>query len=88
MVATSLLKLNIGGLLERAGELTDIEWPGEVIEVGLEPKLNLLCIRFRRPVAAELGEPVHPKIHVFRDRDTGETTAVELMDPNEPPISV
>lgn len=84
----SLLKLNIERLLERAGRLTSIEWPREVIEVGLEPKLNLLCIRFRKPVEAELGEPVHPKIHVFRDRDTGEITAVELMDPNEPPISI
>ena len=84
MVATSLLKVNIEGLLERAEKLANIRWPREVIEVSLEPKLNILCIRFRKPGQAELGEPIHPKIHVFRDRDTGEVTAVELMDPDEP----
>jgi len=85
MVAKSLLKVNIEQLLERAGRLTNLKWPREVIEVTLEPKLNILCIRFRKPGQAELGEPIHPKIHVFRDKDTKEITAVELMDIDEQP---
>jgi hypothetical protein len=57
--------------------------PKDVTEISLEPDLNLLHIRFRKPVKAELGEPLHPKIHLFRERETGEIVAVDILDPEE-----
>jgi hypothetical protein len=38
-------------------------------------------LRFREPKELELGEPLHPKIHLYRDKDTGEVTAIEIIDP-------
>ena len=55
MVVTSLLKIDMEGLLERAEKLANIRCPREVIEVSLEPRLNLLYIRFRKPDRSELG---------------------------------
>jgi len=46
MVTTSLLKLKVGELLVRAEKLTGVKFPRDIIEVSLEPKLNMLCIRF------------------------------------------
>lgn len=80
MVTTSLLKLNVEGLLVRVESLTGVKLPRDIIEVGLEPKLNMLCIRFKKPSKAEFGEPLHPGIHLFTDKDTEEITAVEIVD--------
>lgn len=80
MVTTSLLKLNVEKLLVRAESLTDVKFPRDIIEVTLEPKLNMLCIRFKKPSKAEFGEPLHPRIHLFTDKDTKEITAVEIID--------
>jgi len=80
VVTSSLLKLDIDGLLEKAERLTGTKLPREVVEVTLEPSLNTLCIQFRKPVVGELGEPGYPQIHLFRDRDTDEITAIELLD--------
>jgi hypothetical protein len=83
MVATSLLGLNVGELLVKVEKLTGLKFPRDIIEVSLEPKLNMLCIRFRKPSKAELGEPIHPGIHLFSDKDTKEITAVELTELNK-----
>jgi len=80
MVATSLLGLDVEGILRKVEELTRVEFPRDVIEVSLEPKLNVLCVRFRRPSKAEVGEPLRHGIHLFTDRDTAEITAVEIVD--------
>ena len=80
MVATSLLGLNIGELLVKVEKLTGLKFPRDIIEVSLEPKLNMLCIRFRKPSKAELGEPLHSGIHLYTDKDTKEITAVEIID--------
>jgi hypothetical protein len=80
MVTTSLLKLNVGELLMRVESLTGVKFPRDIIEVSLEPKLNMLCIRFRKPGKAEFGEPLHPGIHLYTDKDTKEITAVEIID--------
>ena len=80
MVATSLLELDVESILKRAEKLTGKEFPREVIEVSLEPKLKVLCIRFKKPGKTELGEPLRHGIHVFTDRDTAEITAVEIVD--------
>jgi hypothetical protein len=47
------------------------------------PGEGVLHLRFREPRGLELGEPLHPKIHLYRDRDTGEVTAIEIIDPEE-----
>lgn len=80
MVTTSLLKLNVEELLVRVESLTDVKFPRDVIEVTLEPKLNMLCIRFKKPSKAEFGEPIYPGIHLFSDKDTKEITAIEMID--------
>jgi len=80
MVTTSLLKLNVEGLLVRVESLAGVKFPRDIIEVSLEPKLNMLCIRFKKPSKAEFGEPVQPGIHLFTDKDTEEITAVEIVD--------
>jgi len=83
VVTSSLLKLDIDGLLGKVERLTGTKLPREVVEVTLEPSLNTLCVRFKKPVGGELGEPAHPQIHLFKDRGTDEITAVELVDMDE-----
>jgi len=80
MVTTSLLKLNVEELLIRVESLTHVKFPRDIIEVTLEPKLNMLCIRFKKPSKVEFGEPLHAGIHLFTDKDTKEITAVEIID--------
>jgi hypothetical protein len=67
-------------LLHKAEGLAGTKFPAEVVEVTLEPKLNTLCIRFRKPSDGELGEPAHPQVHLFKDSATNEVTAVELLE--------
>jgi hypothetical protein len=54
-----------------------------VIETSIVPGEGVLHMRFREPREAELGEPLHPRIHLYRDKDTGEITAVEVISPEE-----
>ncbi len=79
MVATSLLDIDVEGILKTAEETTGIEFPPDVIEVSLDPKLNVLCIRFKRPGKVEFGEPLGHGVHLFKDKDTAEITAVEIV---------
>ncbi len=83
MATSSLLGLDIQQLLRRAEHLAGTKLPKEVIEVTLEPKLDMLCVRFRRPSDGELGEPAHPQVHLFRDKTNHEITAVELLEIDE-----
>lgn len=83
MATSSLLELDIPKLLARAESLSGTQLPKQVVEVTLEPKLDTLCIRFKKPRGGELGEPVHPQIHLYRDRQTDEITAVELFEMDE-----
>lgn len=80
MVTTSLLELDVNEILGKVERCTRVKLPRDVIEVSLEPKLKMLCIRFRKPVKAELGEPLRSGIHLFTDKDTEEITAVEIVD--------
>lgn len=61
--------------------LTGVKLPEEVIEASIVPGGGVLHLRFREPKELELGEPLHPKIHLYRDKDTGEVTAIEIIDP-------
>jgi len=83
VVTSSLLKLDIDGLLGKVERLTGTKLPREVVEVTLEPSLNTLCVRFKKPVSGELGEPAHPQIYLFKDRGTDEIMAVEFIDTDE-----
>ena len=80
MATSSLLGLDIQRLLHRAEHLAGTKFPREVVEVTLEPELNMICIRFKKPSDGELGEPAHPQVHLFKDRATNEVTAVELLE--------
>jgi len=80
MATTSLLELNIDELLVRVEKLTGVKFSREIIEVSLEPKLKMLCIRFKKPSKAEFGEPIYPGIHLYTDKDTKEITAVEMIN--------
>ena len=83
MVTSSLLTLDIQGLLRRAEHLAGTKLPREVVKVTLEPKLNTLCVRFKKPSEGELGEPAHPQIHLFREKASEKITAVELLEIDE-----
>lgn len=80
MATASLLGIDIDGILAKVEKLTPIKLPRDVIEVSLEPKLKVLCIRFKKPTKLELAEPIHSGIHLFTDRDTEEITALEITD--------
>jgi len=67
-------------ILSEVEKLTGLKLPKEVIEVRLEPKLKMLCVRLKRPTKAEFGAPVKPGIHLFTDKDTEEITAIEIIN--------
>jgi hypothetical protein len=81
--ATSLLDVNLKRILSKAETLTGVKLPLEVVEASIAPGIGVLHVRFREPREAELGEPLHPRIHLYRDKDTGEITAVEVISPEE-----
>jgi len=83
MGATSLLDLYVKQILSKVEILTGIKLPAEVIETSIVPKEGVLHVRFREPRELELGEPLHPRIHLYRDKDTGEITAIEIINPEE-----
>jgi hypothetical protein len=70
-------------LLEKVERLVGTKLPREVIEVTLEARINRLCIRFKKATSGELGEPIHPQIHLFKDRESNDISAVELLDVDE-----
>ncbi|MGC8935714.1 MAG: hypothetical protein ACP5LN_11190, partial [Thermoproteota archaeon] len=71
MGATSLLDLNVKQILSKTEELVGLKLPKEVIEASVIPGEGVLHVRFKEPKEAELGEPLHPRIHLYRDKDTG-----------------
>ena len=83
MVATSILKLDLKQIINKVSEITKLKMPEEVIEVSLEQKTSLLCIRFKKPKKTELGEAIHPQIHIYKDKDTEEITALEIIGIDE-----
>lgn len=80
MVTTSLLDIDMDEVLGKVERKARMKLPRDVIEVSLEPKLKVLCIRFKKPVGLELGEPVSPGIHLFTDKDTQKITAIEIVN--------
>jgi hypothetical protein len=80
MVTSSLVELNIGALLGKVEQTGHLKLPKKVIEVTLEPDLDMLCIRFVKPSKAELGEPLGSGIQIYRDMGTRKVTAVEIVN--------
>jgi hypothetical protein len=71
----------LSAILSRACLVSLISKP--TLRARIVPGESVLHLRFREPRGLELGEPLHPKIHLYRDKDTGEVTAIEIIDPEE-----
>ncbi|RLE57223.1 MAG: hypothetical protein DRJ40_02605 [Thermoprotei archaeon] len=78
MAVDPLLKVDIKSLLRYIERICDITLPEKVAEISLVPEYSILHIRFREPTKYELGEPIHPLIHLYRDSETKEITAVDV----------
>jgi len=83
MAIASLLDIDLKQVIEEIERACGIALPRRIIETALIPEEGILHIRFEEPEEAELGEPIHPLIHLFRDRKTGRITAVEIVDLNK-----
>jgi hypothetical protein len=81
MATTSLVTLDLEKLISKVERITKLRLPQRVLEATLEPDIDLLCLRFKKPRKAELGEPVHPLVHVFREKASRGITAVEIVNP-------
>ena len=81
MAITSLLDIPIKNLIDRLERMTGISLPRKVISISLNQKV--LHIRFAYPKTMETEvEPLPLKslINLFRDKKTGEITAIEIID--------
>lgn len=80
----TLLDLNVKSLLKGLEDAYGMKLPEEVVEISLVR--NVLHVRFSYPKGAEVEvEPLQLKIPVFlfRDCETGEVTAIEVLDVDE-----
>jgi len=75
----TLLNLDLRKLLQHVERLCSVKLPRRVIEVALVED-SMLYVKFREPRGSEVGEPLHPLIHVFKDSESGEITALEIID--------
>ena len=59
--------------------------PRRVTEAYLDSKAEILHIRFSEPKRVECGEPLPLKTlaTIFRDEDTNEITAIEILKPED-----
>ena len=80
MAITSLLEIDLCRVLRVVSDLCKIKLPSKVIELSLAPSSGILHIRFKEPKKAELGEPLHPLIHIFRNEEIEEITALEIIN--------
>ncbi len=80
----TLLDLNVKSLLKGLESTYGAKLPEEVIEISLVR--NVLHVRFSYPKGAEVEvEPLQLKtpVFLFRDCETGEVTAIEVLDVDE-----
>jgi len=80
----TLLDLNVKSLLKGLEDAYGIKLPEEVVEISLVR--NVLHVRFSYPKGAEVEvEPLQLKtpVFLFRDCETGEVTAIEVLDVDE-----
>ncbi|MCR6668691.1 MAG: hypothetical protein NDF51_01695 [archaeon YNP-WB-040] len=79
-----LMDLNVKSLLKGLENAYGVKLPEEVIEISLVR--NVLHVRFSYPKGAEVEvEPLQLKtpVFLFRDCETGEITAIEVLDVDE-----
>jgi hypothetical protein len=84
MAVKTLLDLNVKSLLKGLENAYGVKLPEEVIEISLVR--NVLHVRFSYPKGAEMEvEPLQLKtpVFLFRDCETGEITAIEVLDVDE-----
>jgi hypothetical protein len=84
MAVKTLLDLNVKSLLKGLENAYGVKLPEEVIEISLVR--NVLHVRFSYPKGAEVEvEPLQLKtpVFLFRDCETGEVTAIEVLDVDE-----
>jgi uncharacterized protein YuzE len=85
MAITSLLDIELRSLIEGIERACRIILPRKVTEAYLDPKAEILHIRFSEPKRMECGEPLPLKtlVTIFRDDDTNEITAIEILKPKD-----
>lgn len=82
--AASLLQLDIEKILVLIEKKARVKLPRRVIEISLSD--NLLHIRFAHPETREATVeplPLRTSVSLFRDEETGEPTALEILDINQ-----
>ncbi|MEM1570341.1 MAG: hypothetical protein QXT14_07340 [Candidatus Bathyarchaeia archaeon] len=81
----SLLDIDMRMLIEGIERVCGISLPRRVTETYLDPEAGILYVRFSEPKRVETGEPLPLKAlaTIFRDEDTGEITAIEILKPEE-----
>jgi len=85
MAITSLLDIDLRLLIEGIERACRIVLPRKETEAYLDPKAEILHIRFSEPRGMECGEPLPLKTlaTIFRDEDTNEITAIEILKPED-----
>jgi len=80
MVVQDILKLNLKKIISYVKSIVEknlgVLLPNKVIEIVIEPELDILFIRFNKPEKTETGEPLEPNIHIFTDSQR--ITALEI----------
>jgi hypothetical protein len=56
--------------------------PEKILEISLLPEDGIFYIRFKETLEKEIGEPVHPLIHIFKD-EKGYISALEIINLNK-----
>jgi len=83
-MALTLLDINLRKLLKKLEEKTGEKLPRKIISISLTE--NTLHIRFTYPKNRETDVqplPLKTPTLLFRDQETGETTALEIIDVEE-----
>jgi hypothetical protein len=84
MAVKTLLDIDLGLLLKKLQQTCNIELPSSVIEASLVR--NVLHIRFSYPNKPETNVeplPLKTPAFLFRDEESGEITAIEIIDIQE-----
>jgi len=80
MAVQNILMLDLKKIIKHIRDLIkrnlDVPLPDKVIEVAIEPELDILFIKFDKPEGTETGEPLEPNVHVFTDGK--KITAIEI----------
>jgi len=76
----TLPEIDVKKLLYKFERLADIKLPRTIIETSIIPEQDLLYMKFQEPQTTEIGDLLHPDIHIFHDEKTSKTTAIEILN--------